>query len=201
MDKNQLNNELYKIWDKISLMLGLNEKEASNNYKKFIDLIIKRRNFNVRQWFQEITKDFKELREKYSNKYNIYSQDKQNINEKISEEKEHDSILNNYWKLCEQKCKKCFNKCSLTQGHKEEHQCFYDHKCKEKCKICSKSQCCKENCDLNCIIPLSHEDAHSCGHYHPCKEFCIYNVAMDAHNCTPVSIEQIIKDIEKKERK
>lgn len=33
------------------------------------------------------------------------------------------------------------------------------------------------------------------------KEFCIYNVAMDAHNCTPVSIEQIIKDIEKKERK
>ena len=25
---------------------------------------------------------------------------------------------------------------------------------------------------------------------------CVYNVAMDAHNCTPVSIEQIIKDIE-----
>lgn len=29
------------------------------------------------------------------------------------------------------------------------------------------------------------------------KGQCIYNVAMDAHNCTPVSIEQIIKDIEK----
>ena len=28
-------------------------------------------------------------------------------------------------------------------------------------------------------------------------EKCVYNVAMDAHNCTPVSIEQIIKDIEK----
>ena len=26
-------------------------------------------------------------------------------------------------------------------------------------------------------------------------EWCIYNVALDAHNCTPVSIEQIIKDI------
>lgn len=25
---------------------------------------------------------------------------------------------------------------------------------------------------------------------------CVYNVAMDAHNCTPISIEQIIKDIE-----
>lgn len=27
-------------------------------------------------------------------------------------------------------------------------------------------------------------------------QYCIYNVAMDAHNCYPVSIEQIIKDIE-----
>lgn len=40
------------------------------------------------------------------------------------------------------------------------------------------------------------------GHTHSTNPFeygdkCIYNVAMDAHNCTPVSIEQIIKDIEK----
>lgn len=40
------------------------------------------------------------------------------------------------------------------------------------------------------------------GHTHSTKLFQyenekIYNVAMDAHNCTPVSIEQIIKDIEK----
>ena len=40
------------------------------------------------------------------------------------------------------------------------------------------------------------------GHTHSKSLFhngsgCIYNVAMDAHNCTPVSIEQIIKDIEK----
>ena len=27
------------------------------------------------------------------------------------------------------------------------------------------------------------------------KEYKIYNVALDAHNCTPISIEQIIKDI------
>lgn len=34
-------------------------------------------------------------------------------------------------------------------------------------------------------------------------EYCVYNVALDAHNCYPVSIEEIIKDIEKyrKERK
>ena len=40
------------------------------------------------------------------------------------------------------------------------------------------------------------------GHTHSIDPFengdkCIYNVAMDAHNCTPISIEQIIKDIEK----
>lgn len=39
------------------------------------------------------------------------------------------------------------------------------------------------------------------GHTHSIDPFengdkCVYNVAMDAHNCTPVSIEQIIKDIE-----
>lgn len=40
------------------------------------------------------------------------------------------------------------------------------------------------------------------GHTHSANKFQygwgnVYNVAMDAHNCTPVSIEQIIKDIEK----
>lgn len=40
------------------------------------------------------------------------------------------------------------------------------------------------------------------GHTHSTDPFqygwgCVYNVAVDAHNCTPVSIEQIIKDIEK----
>ena len=44
------------------------------------------------------------------------------------------------------------------------------------------------------------------GHTHSKDPFqygsgCVYNVAMDAHNCTPVSIEQIIKDIEKYRQK
>lgn len=44
------------------------------------------------------------------------------------------------------------------------------------------------------------------GHTHSSNKFefgqySIYNVAMDAHNCTPVSIEQIIKDIEEYKEK
>ena len=44
------------------------------------------------------------------------------------------------------------------------------------------------------------------GHTHSPNKFefgqySIYNVAMDAHNCTPVSIEQIIKDIEEYKEK
>lgn len=40
------------------------------------------------------------------------------------------------------------------------------------------------------------------GHTHSYDPFqngkgCVYNVALDAHNCAPISIEQIIKDIEK----
>lgn len=44
------------------------------------------------------------------------------------------------------------------------------------------------------------------GHTHQKNKFydnyqCVYNVALDAHNCYPVSIEQIIKDIEKERAK
>ena len=44
------------------------------------------------------------------------------------------------------------------------------------------------------------------GHTHSIDKFQygwgkVYNVAMDAHNCTPVSIEQIIRDIEKEREK
>ena len=40
------------------------------------------------------------------------------------------------------------------------------------------------------------------GHTHSINRFengsgCVYNVALDAHKCTPISIEKIIKDIEK----
>lgn len=43
------------------------------------------------------------------------------------------------------------------------------------------------------------------GHTHSTDKFQyewgkVYNVAMDAHNCTPVSIEEIIKDIENKRK-
>ncbi len=44
------------------------------------------------------------------------------------------------------------------------------------------------------------------GHTHSSDSFengkgCVYNVAMDAHDCMPVSIETIIKDIEKYRQK
>ena len=184
INKNELNYELYKLWDKIAEVLGFNEKDASIHFKDFINIIIKRRNNIVNKWFEKITEDFSELRNKYENNYNIYGQNNENENDCIrelnnneiidDEEEEHDSILNHYWKLCEQKCKKCFNRCYLTQNHKEEHKCFYDHICKEKCEICSKSKCDEKNCELKCIIPLSHEDLHSCGHYHQCIENCSY---------------------------
>lgn len=53
-------------------------------------------------------------------------------------------------------------------------------------------------------LVCNHEDKrffwNLSGHTHSTNPFeygekCIYNVAIDAHNCTPVSIEQIIKDI------
>ena len=34
--------------------------------------------------------------------------------------------------------KYCYYKCCLLQGHEKEHECPYNHKCKEKCSICLK---------------------------------------------------------------
>ena len=186
--KKDLCFELYKIWDEIARIICFNEKDASINFKKFVNIIIERRNNNVDKWFGTITDDFRELKNQYHNIYNIYSEDKtidfsddfeiigMNNDSNIYQlpREKHDSILNSYWKFCAQKCKKCFNKCYLTQSHKEEHQCFYDHKCKSKCEMCSKSKCQDKNCSLNCTIPLSHPDSHSCGHFHQCNEICLF---------------------------
>ena len=173
--------QFYKIWNKISTVIGLNEKYSSINFKKFIDSIIKRRNNNVERWFKEITRDHEDLYNKYKQKYNIYIEKSKNyINfyepdfvNKV--EIEHDSILNKRWIICKEKCKKCFSRCYLILGHINEHQCFYDHKCKNKCEICQITKCKEENCDLNCTVPLSHDDLHSCQHFHQCNDICNYN--------------------------
>lgn len=115
--------------------------------------LIKRRKDNLSKWLQEITDNNKELLEKYNSKF---------IKEK------------NNWIFCDEKCKKCEIKCYLITEHKTDHQCFYDHKCKMKCEICSKRKCEGKNCEINCINVLNHKGVHTCGHRHLCLNPCIY---------------------------
>ena len=147
------------MWEKISETIGLYNKYIFINYKKFISLIVKRRNNNISKWFSELTENYKDLREKYNKYKNL-----KNI-----------SPLVNIWKIYEQKCKECYSKCHLLKHHNGPHQCFSDHHmCKKKCLICSFSKCKEKDCNLTCIYPLNHPDIHSCGHIHQCLGNCIY---------------------------
>jgi len=162
--KENLCDAFYIIWDTIAKKIGLNEKETSLKFEDFINSIIKRRNNNVNNWLKKITEDSKELQKKFYNNPN-----------------QNDSSLNRIWKICNQKCKECYNKCYLLSNHELEHKCFYDHKCKEKCIICTKSKCDIKDCNLNCEIPMSHSEEHSCKHFHQCTEICDYN--KNTKNC------------------
>lgn len=153
--KNILNKEdlfynLFEIWDNICKIIGFNDRTTIDYFNLFINSIIKRRKDNVKNWLEEITKEndsLKELKNQYSN-------------------------IDNIWILCRQKCKYCYYKCCLLLGHKEEHKCPYNHKCKEKCSLCIKSVCEDKNCEHSCNDKSGHVDAHECGHYHQCKEIC-----------------------------
>ena len=120
------------------------------NFPTFINAIIKRRNRNVAKWLEKITKDFPNLKKIY------FDSDLDDI-----------SPLNKIWVICDRKCKSCYNKCYLLNGHKLEDKCFYNHKCEEKCQICFKI-----NCNEKCALPMSHPEIHSCNRFHRCLEDC-----------------------------
>ena len=150
---DDLCSELFNLWDIICKEIGLNDKDIIDNFNLFTVSLVKRRNNNVNKWLNEITKDFKNLKE-LQNK---------------------DSNLNNKWIICNQKCKYCYYKCCLLQNHDKEHKCAYDHKCKEKCLICFNCRCIEKNCDQLCKIESGHPDNnHSCKHFHKCKDNCIF---------------------------
>ena len=151
--QNLRNNHLFNSAIKIAIQIGLNEETATNYFSYFMNSLIKRRKDNLSKWLQEITDNNKELLEKYNSKF---------IKEK------------NNWIFCDEKCKKCEIKCYLIKEHKTDHQCFYDHKCKMKCEICSKRKCEGKNCEINCIDVLNHKGVHTCGHRHLCLNPCIY---------------------------
>ena len=147
-------DELYKIWNKITKKIGINEKNSSLNFPLFINSLIERRNNNVFNWLKQITY-FTELKQRFNNK---------------------SSPLNGIWNICDQQCKECFNNCYLLLNHEGVHKCFYDHKCKQKCQLCSeiKAKCKEEKCEKRCTVGMSHPVSfpHSCNHKHHCDKIC-----------------------------
>ena len=142
--------DYFKLWDAIFNKIGLNEEETISYFNSFISSIISRRNNNALRWIKEMTNNYntlKELQKQYS-------------------------PLDNIWKICNEKCKNCYFNCCLLQGHKEEHECPYNHKCKEKCSICIKCECTEKKCEHICYYKSGHPDIHKCLHMHQCMENC-----------------------------
>ena len=145
-------SNLFEIWDNICKTLGFNDKMIIEYFNLFVISIIKRRKENVKKWLNEII----------------------NSQENLTKLKNQYSSIDNIWILCRQQCKNCYYNCCLLQGHKEEHQCPYNHKCKELCKLCIKSECSETNCEHICTEKSGHPEQHSCNHFHQCNEICIF---------------------------
>jgi len=147
---DDLCSDLFKLWDAICNELKFKEKKIIETFKLFIESLIKRRNKNVYKWLKEMTKNFKDLQ----NLQNQYS------------------LIDDKWKICEQKCSECYYICTLLKGHEKKHKCPYDHHCKEKCEICEECKCQDENCSNKCGEKSGHENIHTCNHFHQCKKNC-----------------------------
>ena len=142
--------DYFNLWDAIFNKIGFNEEETISYFNSFISSIISRRNNNVSRWIKEMTNNYnslKELQKQYS-------------------------PLDDIWKICNEKCKNCYYKCCLLQGHEKQHECPYNHKCKEKCSICIKCECTEKKCEHICYNKSGHPDAHKCLHMHQCMENC-----------------------------
>ena len=104
--------------------------------------------------------------------------------------------------FCDEKCNKCFLKCTQIVGHKNVHECSTAHKCSAACEYCGLideklcklpyghngkhvcaefSHLCGNPCrfkELNgclseCQKMNGHDDEHECSEKrHPCKELC-----------------------------
>ena len=85
------------------------------------------------------------------------------------------SNLRRQMKFCDEKCFKCFVKCTRIVGHKSEHLCSTNHLCTENCLYCGEDT-------RPCKHPLGHENDHLCKDIeHFCGKECSFNVK---NNCT-----------------
>ena len=155
-----IRKSLFSLWKTIGYNLNISDFEIIINFKEFISEILKRRNDNIDKWLENLTSSFTEINLQSIKKFNF--------------------TLKERWKICGEKCHKCFYPCVKIIGHEKEHNCEFDHKCHEKCHICEKViKCDNKDCDLSCkyekaghgIENLINSDVrHICSHFHKCQK-------------------------------
>ena len=85
------------------------------------------------------------------------------------------SNLRRQMKFCDEKCSKCFVKCTRIVGHKLDHCCSTSHLCTDNCLYCGEET-------RPCKHPLGHKNDHLCKDIeHFCGKECSFNVR---NNCT-----------------
>ena len=148
--------KLFILWKQICQNLEINRNsDIINNFGNFVEAIIERRENNIKKWLENLTLSFKD--------------------KDIGKLKKIDS-LKDKWQICKELCSKCFLKCTKIIGHKNEHNCGFNHKCQEFCKICktNKIKCNNyEECEKMCDEKAGHKtENHKCSHFHKCTEKC-----------------------------
>ena len=156
INNNDLCQDFLLLWTDICKKLNFSEKNILDNFELFISSLIERRNKNINNWIKELTK----------NNNDIMNSLNQNI------------FLTQNWRICKIKCNFCNLICCKLSGHQDIHECPFDHKCKEQCKICliiNCNECNENNCQKNCKKETGHyDDKHTCGHFHKCLSNCQY---------------------------
>ena len=149
-----IRSKLFILWNKICERFEIkNPFCIINNFKSFIEAIIKRRENNIKIWLNNLTFSF---------------------NDKSIEQLKKVESLQDKWKICQEKCAKCYLNCTNLLGHEKEHNCGLSHKCMEKCSFCQKVKCNgKTKCENLCSKKAGHEGKiHKCSHFHKCNKTC-----------------------------
>jgi len=155
------------------------------NLESYIKALVARRSKRVNEWLSVNTDKFKDCEA-----YALLQPLTEHINRNLIQ-------IGKLWKLCSHPtCANCNYTCNqLCHTSSIDHNCLMDHKCKELCDYCSKTN---PGATVKCSLPSGHQSHHCCDDVdHVCNKPCILSYAMGCQktcNKEPFHVHSKVKD-------